>query len=145
MLHYNFYFWRLHPVASVITIFLASVNRNCTFRIKTFGKYSWRNPKRSFTIIVYCKFSSYLLSAQPGVRCLRSCCCMTMVVRWLMLALPKGPNRGGVSISSPEGGNRSSFRRVVFSSLFEFRTIDKVLKPSNSEYYTPSSETFRFY
>jgi hypothetical protein len=36
---------------------------------------------------------------------------------WLRLALSKGPNRVGVSFPSPEDGNRSSFRNVVFSSI----------------------------
>jgi hypothetical protein len=31
----------------------------------------------------------------------------------------------------------------VFSSYLEFRTVDNVHKPSDSEYYTPS-EPFRF-
>jgi hypothetical protein len=45
---------------------------------------------------------------------------------------------------SPEEGNRSSFRNAV-SSFVEYRTMDKVRKPSNSEGYTPSSEPFRIY
>jgi hypothetical protein len=32
-----------------------------------------------------------------------------------------------------------------FSSYLEFRTMDKVQKPNDYEYYTPSSEPFRFY
>jgi hypothetical protein len=42
-----------------------------------------------------------------------------------------GPNRVVVFLPSPEDGNRSSFRNVVFSSYLEFRTIDKVQIPSN--------------
>jgi hypothetical protein len=44
-----------------------------------------------------------------------------------MSVLFKGPNRVGVSLTSPEDGNRSSFRNV-FSSYSEFLTIDKVQK-----------------
>jgi hypothetical protein len=33
----------------------------------------------------------------------------------------------------------------VFPSSLEFRTMDKVYNPSVSEFYTPSSELFRFY
>jgi hypothetical protein len=54
-------------------------------------------------------------------------------IRRLMLALSKGPNKVGVSLTSPEDGNRSSFRNVVFSSDLGFRTMDKVQKPSDSE------------
>jgi hypothetical protein len=50
------------------------------------------------------------------------------------LALSKGHNKVGVSLPSPEGGNRSSFRNVVFSNYLEFRTMDKVQKPSDSEF-----------
>jgi hypothetical protein len=46
-----------------------------------------------------------------------------------------GSNRAGVSFPSPEDGNTSSFPEVVFSSYLEFRTMDKVNKPSNSECY----------
>jgi hypothetical protein len=38
------------------------------------------------------------------------------------------------SLSSLEDGSRSSFRDVVFSIFLEHRTMDKVQKPSNSEY-----------
>jgi hypothetical protein len=38
-------------------------------------------------------------------------------VQWFRLALSKGPNRVGVSLPSPEDGNRSSLRNVVFSSI----------------------------
>jgi hypothetical protein len=34
------------------------------------------------------------------------------------------------------------FRRPIFLTL-EYRTMEKVQKPSNSECYTPSSEPFR--
>jgi hypothetical protein len=36
-----------------------------------------------------------------------------------------------VSLSSHGNGNRSSFRKVVFSSYFEFRTKDNVHKSSD--------------
>jgi hypothetical protein len=55
------------------------------------------------------------------------------VFQWLRLALSKGPNRVGVAFPSPEDGNRSSFRNVMFSSYLEFRTTDKVQKPADSE------------
>jgi hypothetical protein len=50
----------------------------------------------------------------------------------LMLALSKGPTRLDASLPSPEDGNRFSFGNVVFSSYLEFRTMDKVKKPSDS-------------
>jgi hypothetical protein len=52
---------------------------------------------------------------------------------WRDLTSVTGPNTVGVSLRSPEEGNRSSFRNVVFSSCLEFRTTDNVHKPSNSE------------
>jgi hypothetical protein len=57
----------------------------------------------------------------------------TVLVQWLMSVLSKGPNRVGVSLPSPEGRNRSSFRNVVFSSYLEFRKIDEVYKHIDSE------------
>jgi hypothetical protein len=57
------------------------------------------------------------------------------------LALSKGPNRVSVS-SSPEDGNRASFRNVMFSSLFRIPD-DKIQNPSNFEWYKQSSEPFR--
>jgi hypothetical protein len=59
------------------------------------------------------------------------------MVQWLRLALSKGPNRIGVS-PSPEDGNRSSFRNVVFVFflvIIKIRTMDKVQNPSNSVSY----------
>jgi hypothetical protein len=41
----------------------------------------------------------------------------------LRLALSKGLNRIGVSLPSPEDGNRSSYRNVAFSNYLKFRTI----------------------
>jgi hypothetical protein len=61
-----------------------------------------------------------------------------------MLALSKGPDRAGVSLSSPENGN-DGFRNVKFSSNLEIQMNDRVHKPSDSECGTPSSETLRFY
>jgi hypothetical protein len=55
-----------------------------------------------------------------------------------------GPTRIGVSFPSPGDGNRSSFGHVVSSSHLEFRTMDKVQKPTDSERCTPSSEHFCF-
>jgi hypothetical protein len=52
---------------------------------------------------------------------------MTWVVQWSRLALSKGPNRVGVSLPSPEDGNRTCFQNVFFS-YFEFQTMDKVHK-----------------
>jgi hypothetical protein len=49
---------------------------------------------------------------------------MTWVVQRLRLALSKGP----YTFPSPEDGNRSSLRNVMFSSYLEFRTMDRVLK-----------------
>jgi hypothetical protein len=54
-------------------------------------------------------------------------------VQWLRLALSKGPNRVGLSLSSPEDGKRSSFRNIAFYSYLEFRTMDAVHKLSDSE------------
>jgi hypothetical protein len=39
-----------------------------------------------------------------------------------------------------EDRNRSSFRNVVFFCFLEYRTMDKVQKPSSPEYHIPSSE-----
>jgi hypothetical protein len=38
-----------------------------------------------------------------------------------------------ISLQSPEDGNRSGFRNVMFSSYLELRTVDIVHKPSDSE------------
>jgi hypothetical protein len=50
------------------------------------------------------------------------------------LTLSKRPNRVGVPLLSPEDGKRYSFGNAVFSSYLEFRTMDNVHKPSDSEY-----------
>jgi hypothetical protein len=59
------------------------------------------------------------------------------------LALSKGPNRVGISLASSEYGRRCSFRNVVFSRYLEFRTMENVQKPIDSERCTASLETFR--
>jgi hypothetical protein len=61
------------------------------------------------------------------------------------LDLSKGPKIVDASFPLPEEGNRSSFRNVVFSAHLDFWTMDKVHKPSDSECYAPSSESFRTY
>jgi hypothetical protein len=52
-------------------------------------------------------------------------------VTWVV----QGPNGEGAFLSSSEDGNRSTFRNVVlFRYVYlEFRTMDKVQKPSESE------------
>jgi hypothetical protein len=55
------------------------------------------------------------------------------------------PKRVCVSVPSPEDVNRSSFRNIEFFNYLEFRTMDKVQKPSDSECYAPSSEPFKIY
>jgi hypothetical protein len=49
------------------------------------------------------------------------------------LACSKGPNRVGVSVLSPEDGNRSSFQNALFVVL-EFQMMQKFQKPSYSEF-----------
>jgi hypothetical protein len=48
-------------------------------------------------------------------------------------ALSKGLNKIRVSLNSPDDGNRSGVRKVVLPRNLEFRTMDKVHKPSDSE------------
>jgi hypothetical protein len=50
-------------------------------------------------------------------------------VQWLRLALSKEPNRVGVSLPSPEEGNRSSSRNVVFPSTYDFGRWEKSRNP----------------
>jgi hypothetical protein len=50
----------------------------------------------------------------------------------MRFALSEGPNKVGVSLLSPEDGNRSHFRNVVVSSYLELRTMDKVQKSNVS-------------
>jgi hypothetical protein len=59
-----------------------------------------------------------------------------------MLALSEGPYRVGVLLPSLTGTNTICFRKVVFFSYLEFRTMVKVSSRSDCEWYTPSSETF---
>jgi hypothetical protein len=66
------------------------------------------------------------------------------LVQWMELALSKRPNWVGVCLLSPEDRNISSFRNVLFSIYLEFRTVDKVHKPSDSKCYILSSEQCRF-
>jgi hypothetical protein len=62
--------------------------------------------------------------------------------QWLKkLTLSKRFNRIGVPFSSSEDWNRYSFPNVVFS-IFQFRTMDKVQNPSNSEYMSIASGNF---
>jgi hypothetical protein len=65
-------------------------------------------------------------------------------LQWLRSVLSKGPNGVGVFLPSNEDGYRPIFQNVLFSSCLEFRTMDKVHKPSDSECHIPSSERFRF-
>jgi hypothetical protein len=51
---------------------------------------------------------------------------------------------GSLRTPTPEDGNRPSFRNYVFSSYLEFRTTDKIHKPSDSYCYSPSSKPFNF-
>jgi hypothetical protein len=44
-----------------------------------------------------------------------------------------GFNGTGVILPSPEDSKGSNFRNIVFSSLLEFRMVDEVLKPIDSE------------
>jgi hypothetical protein len=46
----------------------------------------------------------------------------------------------GVSLPLSDDGNRSSFRNIVLYRCLEFRTIDKVHKPRDPEWHTPSLE-----
>jgi hypothetical protein len=61
-----------------------------------------------------------------------------------MLSLSMESNRVDVSLPSPEEGNRSSYRNVVFSINLEFRTVDKVRKLVNSICCTSLSEPLIF-
>jgi hypothetical protein len=79
-------------------------------------------------IINFCIISCYLLQRKPGLKYLHSCSYLDYVVQRLGLALSNWPNRIGVSLS-PENGNRSSFRNVVFSS---FKIPDDWQSPKTS-------------
>jgi hypothetical protein len=79
-----------------------------------------------------CIFPCCLSPIQPGVRCLYGCY-MAWDVQQLSLALSKGPSRVGVSLPLFRDGNRSSYRDAMFSRYLQFRTMDEVQKPSDSE------------
>jgi hypothetical protein len=49
-----------------------------------------------------------------------------------MFARPKGSNRVGVSLPSPEDGNGRSFQNCLFSSYLDVQTMDHVHKPNDS-------------
>jgi hypothetical protein len=57
----------------------------------------------------------------------------------LRLVLSKGPNKVGASFSYMKT-ETYIFRKFVFSSYFEFRAMDKVLKPSDIIEKTPVHE-----
>jgi hypothetical protein len=69
-------------------------------------------PRRTGRLIVGCKLTSN----------------STWVVQRLRLAFCKWPNWIGHSLSSPEDGNRSSFRNVMFSGYVDIRTMAAVQK-----------------
>jgi hypothetical protein len=54
-------------------------------------------------------------------------------------------DRVGAFTPSPDDGNSSSFRNVVFSSSVTYRTMDRAQNPSNSMCHTPSPEPLRIY
>jgi hypothetical protein len=60
----------------------------------------------------------------------------------MRLGLSKGSSRVGVFLPSPEYGNNASFRLVVFSSYFKFRTMDQVLKPEVPKTYFPQGDVY---
>jgi hypothetical protein len=59
---------------------------------------------------------------------------------YLMLAVSNGPNSVGAPFVLPDDGNWSILRNATF---LELQTTDKIRKPSNPKYNTPSSEPFR--
>jgi hypothetical protein len=66
------------------------------------------------------------------------------LINWTSrLALCKGPNRLGVFLHQLEDVNRSNVKKVVFSSYYEFQTVDIVQEPFDFERYAPASEPFR--
>jgi hypothetical protein len=89
----------------------------------------------------WCRLISYMLDV-----------CRWQVLRgitshwtWLRLALSKGPNWVGVFPPHTWGEKQIQFpKRRVFLSL-EYRTMEKVQKPSNCDCDTPSSEPYRIY
>jgi hypothetical protein len=95
--------------------------------------YLLKKDARAGQSCLHLKLVSGKNQMSPAYECLHK---EVSLVQWLRLAFSKGPNRVGVSFPSPENGNRSSIRNVVFSSTYlQFRTMDKVQKPRNSVYY----------
>jgi hypothetical protein len=68
------------------------------------------------------------------------------ILQWLGLAVSKGPNRLGVSHPLTSGQKQIRFLKcsVLYCSL-EYRMMDRVLKPTNPDFHTPSLEPFRIY
>jgi hypothetical protein len=65
-------------------------------------------------------------------------------VQWLRLAVSNGPIREGISPFT-WGQKQIQLPKRCILQFFEYRTMGKVQKPSNSECYTPSSEPFKIY
>jgi hypothetical protein len=53
-------------------------------------------------------------------------------------------NTVGVSLPSPEDGNRSSIQNVMSSSYLKLWMIDKSHKPNDPDCYLPTSEPLKF-
>jgi hypothetical protein len=77
--------------------------------------------------------SSYGLSRREVTAWCQVCIVVQKLYEVGCPVISKGPNRVGVSLPSPEAGNRSSFWTVVFSGYLQLQTIDKAYKPSESE------------
>jgi hypothetical protein len=82
---------------------------------------------------------------KSAFRCFYSWCHIIWVFQWFRWGLSKGHDRVGVTLPSPENGNRSCFRNVVLSQLF---TIAGGRQTANSQYYillycTASSKRYR--
>jgi hypothetical protein len=101
--------------------------------------------------VIYIHIYEFLFSALPHIKINNE---YLIASRYVISMLPSNSlnqcnlserSKGaGVSIPSSEDRNRISFRNV-FSIGSEFRTKDKVPKPSESECNMQSSELFRFY
>jgi hypothetical protein len=63
-------------------------------------------------------------------------------IQWFKLALSKGLNRVGVSPLT-WGQKQVQFPKLYILQFLEYRTLDEVQKPNNSECYAPSLEQFR--
>jgi hypothetical protein len=61
------------------------------------------------------------------------------------LALSNGPNRAGVSCPLTWGRKQIQFPKRCVLLFLEYRTMDKVQKPSSPERHVPSSEPFKVY